>query len=75
MSTTTFETTPIIVGNTPTTYGGLRKHANDTIAQTDPKSVALAVLVDETLVPGAIKGAMKVILALLDELERVTGAE
>lgn len=70
---TTFETTPIVVGNRSTTYGELRKHSRDTIESTNANTVALAVLVDEDLLPGAIKGSMRVILALLDELERLSG--
>lgn len=70
---TTFETTPIVVGNRPTTYGELRTHAQSTIENTSPESIDLAVMVDRNLTPGAIRGAMVVILTLLDELERVNG--
>jgi hypothetical protein len=72
MSTTMFEDTPIVVGNRPTTYDELRQHALATIEQTNPNTVALAVMVDKDLTPGAIKGSMRVILALLDEIERLT---
>lgn len=72
MSSTAFESTPIVVNTRPTTYGELRQHANNTIRETTPESIDLAVMVDRDLVPGAIKGSMRVILTLLDELERLS---
>lgn len=71
-TTTEFNSTPFIVGARPTTYGELRQHARDTIANTTVDTIDLAVAFDRELTPGAIKGLARVVLALLDEIERLT---
>ena len=72
MSATAFESTPIIVGKSPTTYGELRATAYMTIITTTPENVVRAAQVAPETLSGALRGISNVVVALLSELERLT---
>lgn len=75
MTKTEFDGTPIVIGARPTTYGELRAHAKGTIESTNPDVVALSLAINPELTPEAIKGLCRVVLTLLDEIERLTPIE
>lgn len=71
MSTKTdFNSTPLIVGKSPTTYGELRTTALGTILTTTPERVVQAAQVAPETLSSALRGISNVVLALLDVIEQ-----
>lgn len=70
-----FENTPVLVGRQPTTYGEMRKHAQDTLTSVTPAEVKRAAVVNPELLSGAMQGMATVISFLLDRLEEATDRE
>ena len=62
--------TIVNVNGVEKSLGELRSHAEDTIQSVCKEGIELAQAIDDDFVPGAIRGAMKVIIALVDELVR-----
>ena len=46
----------------------LRQHAQDTMDSVCREGIELGMAISDDFVPGAIRGAMRVIIALVDEL-------
>jgi hypothetical protein len=60
--------TVLNINGTEKSLGDLRQHAEDTIESVCKEGIELAQAIDDDFVPGAIRGAMRVIIALVDEL-------
>ena len=60
--------TVVNVNGVEKSLGDLRQHAEDTIQSVCKEGIELAQAIDDDFVPSAIRGAMRVIVALVDEL-------
>lgn len=69
---TEFESTPLVVGQMPTTYGEMREKARETQQRTNPQMVVMAAAFDPALLAGAMRGLCETVLSLISEVERLT---
>ena len=60
--------TIVSVNGVEKSLADLRQHAEDTMASVCKEGIELGLAIDDDFVPGAIRGAMRVIIALVDEL-------